>query len=182
MYVEQLCCSKRPGNSWRSLINQQVWASYKFSFFVLSYLYNDQCSNAPFLWSLLMTDCSKHRYFNFIFLPLLCFIAISLLFLSLQNKIQFLLDRKSIRNFTTIIKTQKLLWKGNRSLNKARSGSEKHKPVAVGPTFMTRSTHCSPQGKDLGGKGILKVQSGVVWVKTSFSHDLVNNHHTLKKI
>ena len=44
------------------------FTSYKFFFFVLSYLYNDRCSNAPFLWSLLMTDCSKHRYFNFIFL------------------------------------------------------------------------------------------------------------------
>ena len=88
-----------------------------FSLFFLIYTMIDR-SNAPFLWSLLMTDCSKHRYFNFIFLH--CF---SSSFLSLQNKIQFLLDRKSIRNFTTIIKTQKPLWKGNRSLNKARSGS-----------------------------------------------------------
>ena len=38
------------------------------SFFVLSYLYNDWCFNAPFFWSLLMTGFSKHWYFNFIFL------------------------------------------------------------------------------------------------------------------
>ena len=38
-----------------------------FSLFFLIYTMIDR-SNAPFLWSLLMTDCSKHRYFNFIFL------------------------------------------------------------------------------------------------------------------